>query len=499
MKNLIVVLILCFSSLLQAQNNTEISPQGISFPQKALVSTTDVVTVSPSLSQMVYNTNVAITGAGADGTGYYFWNGTNWKKLAVGPVSGGGGSLPTTGIVLSETEGNSPLSNAGFSLIGKINGLSFQPFTQNLRIDWTKNATPVSSPSGRLGHCACWLNNKMLIWGGGVTYYSGGQTYDLNTGGLYSPQSDNWTSTSTIGVSARRYASMVCYGTKAIIYGGISSTSPVNIGNIYDASNDTWSSISNLNAPSARFSPSVIWTGSQMIIFGGSSVGSSLNTGGVYNPTTDTWTPTSITNPPSIRAGHSAIWTGTKMIVWGGSSSGNYLNDGKIYDPSNDTWSSISSTGAPSARSGHAAIWTGSKMVVLSGYADSGSLSDGGIYDPSNDTWTSLSAGTSLLGNVYSVLLNDPGFAQPYILIAGDGYNSAKVLNTSTWLSENTNSYSPNRMQSLVTNGHSAITWGGYSINYNNGNYDYNQVGNFFSPTNFLPAQSTPFYLFKKN
>ena len=56
--------------------------KGVLIPQVNLQSTTDVATIaSPAVSLLVYNTNALISGNGATGTGYYFYDGTNWKKL----------------------------------------------------------------------------------------------------------------------------------------------------------------------------------------------------------------------------------------------------------------------------------------------------------------------------------------------------------------------------------------------------------------------------------
>ena len=56
--------------------------KGVLIPQINLQSTSDVVTiVNPAVSLLVYNTNASISGTGATGTGYYFYDGTNWKKL----------------------------------------------------------------------------------------------------------------------------------------------------------------------------------------------------------------------------------------------------------------------------------------------------------------------------------------------------------------------------------------------------------------------------------
>jgi len=56
--------------------------KGLLIPKVNLQSTTDVTTIaSPAVSLLVYNNNAFITGTGAKGAGYYFYDGSNWKKL----------------------------------------------------------------------------------------------------------------------------------------------------------------------------------------------------------------------------------------------------------------------------------------------------------------------------------------------------------------------------------------------------------------------------------
>jgi hypothetical protein len=58
--------------------------KGMLLPRINLLSTTDVATITaPTTSLLVYNTNAGITGIGANGIGYYYWNGTNWVKLII--------------------------------------------------------------------------------------------------------------------------------------------------------------------------------------------------------------------------------------------------------------------------------------------------------------------------------------------------------------------------------------------------------------------------------
>ena len=58
--------------------------KGLLIPRVSLSSTTDVTTITtPATSLLVYNTNAAITGTGANGEGFYYWNGSNWVNLMV--------------------------------------------------------------------------------------------------------------------------------------------------------------------------------------------------------------------------------------------------------------------------------------------------------------------------------------------------------------------------------------------------------------------------------
>src|SRR5205814_808182 len=101
---------------------------------------------------------------------------------------------------------------------------------------------------------------------------------------------------------------------------------------------DAWAATTTVNAPDAREFQAAVWTGSEKIVWGGAGCGSNRNliTGGRYNPTSDSWTPTSIVNAPTARFGHTALWTGSEMIVWGGSDRTNDLHTGARYNLSTD-------------------------------------------------------------------------------------------------------------------------------------------------------------------
>jgi N-acetylneuraminic acid mutarotase len=155
--------------------------------------------------------------------------------------------------------------------------------------DW--NPTSLRDvPAIRSGHTAVWTGSKMIVWGG----YGGASPHDLNTGGQYDPNTDNWIDTSTI------------------------------------------------NAPEARNFHTAIWTGSEMIVWGGAVFdGSSsryLNSGGRYNPATGQLDDHQHPQCAQSQARSHRVWTGSEMIIWGGQDSNRQFNTGARYDPATDSW-----------------------------------------------------------------------------------------------------------------------------------------------------------------
>ncbi|MEN2402986.1 hypothetical protein GKZ90_0024585 [Flavobacterium sp. MC2016-06] len=68
--------------------------KGLLMPNVSLLSTTDKTSIAggaPVQSLMVYNTNTTITGKGASGAGFYYWDTNIWKKLLVSEDASGTG------------------------------------------------------------------------------------------------------------------------------------------------------------------------------------------------------------------------------------------------------------------------------------------------------------------------------------------------------------------------------------------------------------------------
>jgi hypothetical protein len=55
-----------------------------------------------------------------------------------------------------------------------------------------------------------------------------------------------------------------------------------------------------------------------MIVWDGYDGFTFFDNGGRYDPLVDSWTATSTIDAPSARYYHTAVWTGSEMVVWGG-------------------------------------------------------------------------------------------------------------------------------------------------------------------------------------
>jgi hypothetical protein len=299
---------------------------------------------------------------------------------------------------------------------------------------WTPTSTGPNLPSDRAVHTAVWTGTEMIVWGGRDF---GGH---LNTGGRYDPVADSWaaTSTGTNVPEARDLHSRVWTGTEMIVWGGRNSAdTSLDTGARYDPVADGWTSTSvGAGVPTARQSPTAVWTGREMIVWGGSPSGSldATNTGGRYDPATDGWTATSTgTDLPSERQTHTAVWTGSEMIVWGGYNGDFYstMNTGGRYDPAVDGWTATSSTeSTPAVRRGHTAAWTGAEMIVWGGNPRSSNLA---IYCATSPASPGVVSNLLLERSGTDLLLSwsgDCGFGDRYGIYRGDlalGYGSNAI------------------------------------------------------------------------
>ncbi len=71
----------------------------------------------------------------------------------------------------------------------------------------------------------------------------------------------------------------------------------------------------------------IVWSGDASA---SGTTGPLNNDGKLYNPATNTWGNSLPTlNAPTARFLSSAVWTGTEMIIWGGTNGSTEFGDGK--------------------------------------------------------------------------------------------------------------------------------------------------------------------------
>lgn len=248
------------------------------------------------------------------------------------------------------------------------------------------NLNNLNRPTGTYNHTAVWTGAKMITWGGVNALGA-----PVNSGGIYDPNFDQWTlgGTTLTGSPIPRHSHTAIWtGTQMIVWGGLLSTTPQNSGGMYDPATNTWTTVSTTGAPSARYNHVAVWTGSRMIVWGGFNGTTYLNDGGVFDPSTNSWLgghPTTA-NAPTARQSHVGVWTGTRLLVWGGSIPGNGVtNTGGLYDLNTNSWVPTTAIGAPTARTKTLGWWTGSQLLIWGGSAQGGTpinTDTGALYTP---------------------------------------------------------------------------------------------------------------------
>ncbi len=200
-------------------------------------------------------------------------------------------------------------------------GGAYNPVTKQ----WT--ATTTSGAPSVAGHTAVWNGSEMIAWGG-----------NSNAGGKYNPASDTWTAVTTSGApTARTFHTAVMIFGKMVVWGGYVGHAPsggyVNSGGVYDPSANSWTSTSMTNAPVARgFHTAVVNSSKKMLVFGGNSSQAYLGDGGIYDPSgSGTWTNMTTVNAPTARGSHTAVYGAKFMIIWGGNTADTH--GGRYYSP----------------------------------------------------------------------------------------------------------------------------------------------------------------------
>ena len=234
-------------------------------------------------------------------------------------------------------------------------------------LNWTALST-TGVPDGRDGHTAVWTGSRMLVWGG-----RNGDGLLADGAGL-DPIGGTWTTLPALNAPEARWkATAVWTGDRMIIFGGEGNGGILGDGSMLPFTGGVtagaWLPLASAGAPPARTGHSAIWTGTRMIVWGGKSGSTPLGDGAAFDPTNNTWTALPGAGAPAARAGHLAVWTGTEMLIFGGENAGGSLASGGAYNPATGQWRPLSGNGSPLARTEAVGVWSGTELLVFGGKA----------------------------------------------------------------------------------------------------------------------------------
>ncbi len=196
------------TAVLDIQSTTK----GLLIPRVSLISTTDVATVpSPATSLMVYNTNGSISGG--SGTGFYYWNGSNWSKISSGAISGSGTTnnltkwTSATGVTNSIMYDNGTIASVGSTGIAsaklQISATNKGLLLPQVSLISTTDATTIASPATSL---MVYNTNAAITNGSGV--------------GPYFYNGSNWEKIIVPQAIFTYWGKNTCPGTSTLVYAG---------------------------------------------------------------------------------------------------------------------------------------------------------------------------------------------------------------------------------------------------------------------------------------
>ncbi len=287
-------------------------------------------------------------------------------------------------------------------------GVTTGGWTYDVASDTWKQVSGANAPTVRAYHASYFVNGKFFLWGGeSLDAADASVPYGtpLASGAYYDPVADQWTATNpSVGFAGTAYYATASSDTAFFVWGGTSDVTPwidvvqnvTNTGAVYDYATNTWKPTSTVGAPSPRMFAAAVWTGSKFVVYGGVGANKAFNygDGSMYDPATDTWTAISAVNAPTALFPHTMLWTGKRVLIWGNEANadgGTVGASGAIFDPEANAWDGpITQVNAPpfatNMYAGYQNTWNGSQMLMWGGLTtDAGGWgypSAGALYSP---------------------------------------------------------------------------------------------------------------------
>jgi hypothetical protein len=249
---------------------------------------------------------------------------------------------------------------------------------------WIATSTPPTGFAARTKAASVWTGSRVFVWGG-----ADANGAELDTGALYDPITDTWTSipSGPNTPSKRVLATAVATGSSVIVFGGGDNAGTLDYsdGGVFDLASQSWSSIP--AAPSARRAALGVWAGSRALFWGGwDKTGAPVPSTFYYDPSLG-WSAATTSVDPSARGEVAWATSSSDLFLFGGLLSGTSKTD-ELYSESlqSGAWSVLPK--GPSARYGAFGAWEGQSLVIWGGRDESNAMADGKTWDGS--LWTDL-------------------------------------------------------------------------------------------------------------
>jgi hypothetical protein len=233
---------------------------------------------------------------------------------------------------------------------------------------WQTTAVSGAPPARRRAFTA-WSGTRFVVFGG--ENKSGAAMKDALR---YDPAFDSWDPKAAGAPSGATGQATSLVGGDMLVFGGFAA-SELSTLDAFSVSTNAWSSPSNTNPPTARSGAFAAAAGTKWVVWGGASASTPKGDGNRYDAAGKSWLGAmSATNAPSARriqnfrtgwalsAGAMAV-----AIVAGRGVSDTFEKNGGLYDVSADAWTAIPAWPSGANHEWGAAAMTDAELVVWSG------------------------------------------------------------------------------------------------------------------------------------
>jgi N-acetylneuraminic acid mutarotase len=236
-----------------------------------------------------------------------------------------------------------------------------------------------SMPVGRYGHCACAVDDKIYVMGGGQ-----GAEPPLDEVFQYDSATGHWEPRAKMPIGRASTACSVVDGIIYVIGGYMDYLGNDDAVDAYDPAQDAWTTKKAL--PFGRLDHTSTTVNGKIYVMGGWRERSShTDSVVVYDPAQDAWQP--VSPLPTQVSGLASAAVSGKIYTFGGVAASSGLTSAVYaYDPIADAWTPRASM--HTARVDATAIVLGGKIYVIGGSSEADELGTIEEYDPPTDSWT---------------------------------------------------------------------------------------------------------------